>query len=88
MFPKSLVPQTMALVNAQASSSANATRKLEVSKAIDLYEGQFLEHLDAILEANFSEPSRLPRLGIGLIKKIVDRQPCLQATASKDPGQR
>ena len=80
MLFRSLIPQVFQKMNLQADSSANLARKTEASKRLNYYRGQQLTDLNTLLTSLFSEPEKLTKLALNIVRKVIDNlsQPYMQ----------
>jgi len=66
------------------STQANNLRKQETAKALDLYHSEALKHLETRLQELFSEPEKMTKVTLNVIKKIIHQQ----ATTFREPPTR
>jgi len=74
MLFQSQVPQLLDRLGFLYSTQANNLRKESAAKALDLYNGQQLTHLEARLNELFSEPDQITKVCINVIRKIIHQQ--------------
>lgn len=72
MLFQSLVPQVFERLNIEADSSENLARKEEASKRLNYYRGQQLPDLETLLTSLFSEPEKLTKVALNIVRKIVN----------------
>ena len=72
MLFQSLVPQVFQKLNLQADSSANLARKEEAAKRLDFFHDSQLAHLEAQLNQLFSDPSKMVKCELNVVKKIIN----------------
>lgn len=73
MLFQSTVPSVFKVMNSQTYGAANAARKTDVIKRLDLYFGDHETYLDETLEVLFSDPSVMLKAHINIVRKIIDQ---------------
>lgn len=72
MLFQSQVPQVLNKMGLTLYNSANQARKIETAKRLNFYHDEQLERLDEQLAELFSEPEKMIKLELNIIKKIIN----------------
>jgi Phage portal protein, SPP1 Gp6-like len=72
MLFQSQVPQVLNKMGMTLYNSANQARKVETAKRLNFYHDEQLERLNEQLAELFSEPDKMVKLELNIIKKIIN----------------
>jgi len=72
MLFQSQVPQVLNKMGLTLYNSANQARKVETAKRLNFYHDEQLERLNEQLSELFSEPEKMVKLELNIIKKIIN----------------
>jgi len=72
MLFQSQVPQLFSKMGLTLYNSANQARKVETAKRLNFYHDEQLERLNEQLAELFSEPEKMVKLELNIIKKIIN----------------
>ena len=72
MLFQSKVPQLFNHMNMRLYTSANQARKIETAKRLNFYHDGQIERLEEQLNELFSEPEKMIKLELNLIKKVIN----------------